>query len=259
MTDEQKENAALFALGFLEAAEVEAFLHEAARDPELATLAADYQATLGVIALSADPIEPPASLRESILAKAMEGKVPQTTTAPAPVVLPAPTSLPPASAAKPTRRFQVIVPWSLAACLAIGCAVLAYRTTTLQRENAELLASRDDWSSLRLAVLAPAEPGTSEATGRALWDEKRGSGVFESGTLPALAQDQVYQLWIFEKDNPSPVPSGFFIPAEGTRAELKPQRPVGEVAAVAVSIEVAGGRPQPEGPVVLVGKVETSG
>jgi anti-sigma-K factor RskA len=251
MTDELKENAALFALGLLEAAEAEAFLQEAARDPELAALAADYEATLGVIALSADPIEPPASLRASILAKAMEGDVP--------AVLPAPVVLPSIQNAKPARRFQAVVPWSLAACLAIGCAVLAYRTATLQREKAALLASRDDWSSLRLAVLAPAEPGSSDATGRALWDEERGVGVFESGTLPALAANQVYQLWIFEKDNPAPVPSGFFLPAEGTRAELKPQRPVGEVAAVAVSIEVAGGRPQPEGPVVLVGKVETSG
>lgn len=251
MTDEQKENAALFALGLLEEAEAEAFLREATDDPELAFLAAEYQATLGVIALSADPIEPPASLRQSILAKAMEGDTP--------AVLPAPVALPSVQNTKPARRFQVVVPWSLAACLAVGCAVLAYRTTTLQREKAALIASRDDWSSLQLAVLSPAEPGTSDATGRALWDGKRGVGVFESGSLPALAQNQVYQLWIFEKDNPAPVPSGFFIPSEGTRAELKPQRPVGEVAAVAVSIEVAGGRPQPEGPVVLVGKVETSG
>lgn len=251
MTDELKENAALFALGLLEAAEAEAFLQEAARDPELAALAADYEATLGVVALSADPIEPPAGLRASILAKAMEGEVS--------AVLPAPAVLPSIPKAKPIRRFQTVLPWSLAACLAVGCAVLAYRTFTLQREKAALLASRDDWSSLRLAVLAPAEPGTSNATGRALWDEKRGVGVFESGTLPTLAANQVYQLWIFEKDNPAPVPSGFFIPAEGTRAELKPQRPVGEVAAVAVSIEVAGGRPQPEGPVVLVGEVASSG
>lgn len=251
MTDEQKENAALFALGLLEEAEAEAFLREATDDPELAFLAAEYQATLGVIALSADPIEPPASLRQSILAKAMEGDTP--------AVLPAPVALPSVQNTKPARRFQVVAPWSLAACLAVGCAVLAYRTTTLQREKAALIASRDDWSSLQLAVLSPAEPGTSDATGRALWDGKRGVGVFESGSLPALAQNQVYQLWIFEKDNLAPVPSGFFIPSEGTRAELKPQRPVGEVAAVAVSIEVAGGRPQPEGPVVLVGKVETSG
>ena len=251
MTDDQKENAALFALGLLEAAEAEAFLQDAARDSELAALAADYQTTLGVIALSADPIEPPASLRESILTKAMEGEIP--------AVLPAPVVLPSIPKAKPARRFQVVVPWSLAACLAVACAVLAYRTSVLQNEKAALIAARDDWSSLQLAVLAPAEPGTSEATGRALWDGKRGVGVFESGTLPALAQNQVYQLWIFEKDNPAPVPSGFFIPSEGTRAELKPQRPVGEVAAVAVSIEVAGGRPQPEGQVVLVGKVETSG
>lgn len=252
MTDEQKENAALFALGLLEEAEAATFLQAAADDPELAALAVEYETILGVVALSADPIEPPASLRESILAKAIEGAPPQITVAPAPVLLPAP-------ATKPARRFQVVVPWSLAACLAIGCAVLAYRTVSLQRENATLLASRDDWSSLRLAVLAPAEPGTSDVSGRALWDERRGVGVFESGNLPTLAADQVYQLWIFEKDNPAPVPSGFFIPAEGNRVELKPQRPVEEVAAVAVSIEVAGGRPQPEGPVVLVGEVVSSG
>lgn len=257
MTDEQKENAALFALGLLEEAEASAFLSEAADDLDLAFLAAEYQATLGVIALSAEPVEPPASLRESILAKAMGEDVPVVLSEPA--VLPAPVLLPSIPSVKPGGRFKVILPWSLAACLAIGCATLAYRTASLEREKAQLLAARDDLSTLQLAVLAPAEPGTSDATGRAIWDRKRGVGVFESATLPALAENHVYQLWIFEKDNPAPVPSGFFIPSEGARTELKPQRPVGEVAAVAVSIEVAGGRPQPEGPVVLVGEVETSG
>ena len=76
MTDEQKENAALFALGLLGEAEASAFLRESSDNHDLAFLAAEYQATLGVIALSAEPVEPPASLRESILAKAMEGEAP---------------------------------------------------------------------------------------------------------------------------------------------------------------------------------------
>lgn len=248
MNDAHRDDAVLFVLGQLDEAGTRALIDEASRDPELAALITDYRATLAVVALSTNPADPPARLREAIL---------QIAAAESPrMAPPSPTLLPPPP---PTSRLKTFLPWCLAACLAIGCAVLAYRVATLHRENSALLAARDDWSTLRLAVLAPAEPGSSNAAGRALWNEKSGFGVFESDSLPALTSAQVYQLWIFEEGNPAPVPSGFFDPAKGRRVELKPARAVGNVAAVAVSIEVAGGRPQPEGPVVLVGEVGKAG
>lgn len=247
MTDEHRDDAVLFVLGQLGEPETRALVEEAARDPELAALITDYRATLAVVALSPEQIEPPARLRQTILALASKPDEPAE-----PIPLPSPPRV--------TRlRRALVLPWALAACLAIACVVLAFRLSVLHRENATLLADRDDWSNLNLAVLAPAEPGSSDASGRALWNAGRGVGVFESDSLPPLASTLVYQLWIFEKDNPAPVPSGFFNPADGTRTELKPARPVKEVAAVAVSVEVSGGRPQPEGPVVLVGKLGTTG
>lgn len=260
MNDEHRDDAVLFALGQLEDPEARALADEASRDPGLATLITEYRATLAVLALSAEATNPPPGLRDSILAVAA-----RDVTAGEPEITP--TNHPadqPAPVVPPTPRWNEslyleMMPWCLAACLAIGCAVLAYHVSALYRENTSLLASRGDWASLRLAVLAPSDPASSSASGRALWNEPGGVGVFESDSLPVLGATQVYQLWIFEEGNPAPVPAGFFDPSNGQRTPLRPIRPVKNVAAVAVSIEVTGGKPQPEGPVVLVGAVGKAG
>ncbi len=261
MNDEHRVDAVLYALGQLGASEAHALIEAADQDPELAALITEYHATLGVFALSAEPIEPPARLRDSILAIAAPPSqaLPETPIdPPARIVPPAPVLLPTPTKPEPFLLREVL-PWCLAASLAIGCAVLASIVATLHRENQVLLASRDDWSSWQLAILAPSDPAQSQASGRAIWNQQMNAGVFESDSLPALTVAQVYQLWVFEKDNPAPIPAGFFDPAEGRRAELKPTRAVGTISAVAVSIETPGGRLQPKGPVVLVGAVGKAG
>ena len=248
MTDELKENAALHALGILEEAESSALVAEMEIDPDLVRLVEEYRATLGLVALSVDAIEPSASLRASILSEIAGADVVRETV-PEDRIVP--------FVQKPNR--PAVLPWAIAACLALGSIVLVNRVMTLQRDLDLLAAKELDLSAVSLAVLAPATPDQKEGTARVLWNGNTNSGVFESISLPAIPSDRVYQLWVFEKDNPAPIPAGFFNPTDTERPLLRPARPVANIVTVAVSLEVAGGRPQPEGPVVLVGAVVDAG
>ncbi len=99
-----------------------------------------------------------------------------------------------------------------------------------------------------------------DAVGRALWDADRGRIVFTAARLPAAEQGSTYQLW-FVTDPDGPVSLGTFEVGAGDRLvyghafDAVP----GTVQAVAVSLEPAGGSPDPAGPtgpIVMVGAVQ---
>jgi anti-sigma-K factor RskA len=273
MTDELKEQAALFALGLLDEQERGDFLHALSRDGELAALVGEYHATMAVVALSPELREPPAALRESILAQAT-GLVTATvdSSLPEPIVLPGPSaqSMPversvledlpvagwPATPmpAGPSRRRAMphALPWLVAASFAIACGVLFFRVTALQEENARMAAEKGV-EYLRIALLEPQAASLPGISARVAWNPGSGSGIIETAALPAQGVEKTYQLWIFEKDNPVPVSAGVFDPVVNSRIMFRPDRAVENAVTFAVSIEVAGGRPQPEGEVVLAG------
>ncbi|MGH9465196.1 MAG: anti-sigma factor domain-containing protein, partial [Thermoanaerobaculia bacterium] len=92
-----------------------------------------------------------------------------------------------------------------------------------------------------------------EASGHAYHDPGTRQAVFYASELPPLAADQDYQLW-FIADG-VPVSAGVFDPDEAGRGTLL----VADVAAPesiqawAVTVEPAGGVPQPTGEMVLKG------
>jgi len=273
MTDELKEQAALFALGLLEEQERGTFLHALSIDGEVAALVGEYHATMAVVALAPELREPPAALREAILAQAT-GLVSATfgSSISEPIVLPeSPTpSMPvelsvledlpvagrtaPSMAPSPSRRHAVphALPWLVAASLAIACGVLFFRVTALQEENARIAAEKGV-EYLRIALLEPQAASLPGISARVAWNPASESGIIETAALPAQGVEKTYQLWIFEKDNPVPVSAGVFDPVANSRIMFRPDRAVENAVTFAVSIEVAGGRPRPEGEVVLAG------
>jgi hypothetical protein len=80
--------------------------------------------------------------------------------------------------------------------------------------------------------------------------------LFYTGTLPAPAAGRSYQLWLVPVSG-NPISAGVFAPDSGGRASVVlPPLPVGVTAkAFAVTIEPAGGMPQPTGPKVQIGAV----
>ena len=170
MTDEMKEQAALFALGLLEPEERENFLSALSRDRALGSLLDEYHATMALFALEPELREPPAALRETILSRAADlaGLPPAEAFAPTQV----PTihkggelddkgveDAASQSVAPPVVSFfsrqrspLMTLPWLVAASLALACGVLFFRVIALQKENTKIVAEKGV-EYLRIAVL----------------------------------------------------------------------------------------------------------
>ncbi len=89
--------------------------------------------------------------------------------------------------------------------------------------------------------------------GRAFYHPRMGL-VFTAANLSALPTGKTYQLWLIPTEG-QPISAGVFDPdAQGAGTILLPPLPEGIAAkAFAVTVEPAGGVPQPTGPIVLVG------
>lgn len=86
----------------------------------------------------------------------------------------------------------------------------------------------------------------------------RSSGVLILSGLAALPGDQTYQLWLIPADG-DPVSVGLVqVNGDGTTtSEIILDGQPQDFAAVGLSIEPAGGSPQPTGPIVLLGTVSS--
>jgi anti-sigma-K factor RskA len=97
------------------------------------------------------------------------------------------------------------------------------------------------------------QPVAPDASARALWSRARGM-VFTASNLPALPAGRVYQVWVVTAQAPisagllTPDPAGAGMTFFNTPPDIPPP------AAVAVTIEPAGGVPAPTGAMYLVGK-----
>lgn len=157
--------------------------------------------------------------------------------------------------------------WLVAACtvatlgLLVSLLLLA-RTSGELREarakNAALLAENTAQEA-RLAVLKTPDlevaslAGQSQAPGaqaRLFWSPQLHAWLISFNGLPPLKGTKTYQLWAITAKQKLSLgtlgsdPNGLVL-----RAEL----PAGALKAAAVSVEPAGGVPQPTGPIVLLG------
>ena len=267
IAERQEELAALYALGLLEGTERSAFESELAGNPELAALVDSLSGTATHLAFAAPQLSPPPELKQRILS-ATAG-----------------------SAAFPLLR---LVPWGLAAALAVATTWLSLHNLSLRAENASLqterrlaeiahrtatnqlsersllaetmindlgrqLREQHDLTRLKITALASLAGNTPEAQAIAVWDPGRETGLLTVDHLPVIADNQDYQIWVIDPAYPIPVDGGVFKPGADGRAVLafKGDKPVKGVAAFAISLEKKGGVPKAEGPIVLLGKVQS--
>jgi anti-sigma-K factor RskA len=272
ITERHQELAALHALGLLEGAERSAFEAELAGNPELAALVRSLDNTSAQLALAAPPLPPPASLKTRILA-----------------AVDAPGEAPEPATASPLLR---LTPWAMAASLLLAAMWLASHNLSLQSENAALrnerqlaeiayraaqaqltersllaegmindlgrqLRDQQDLTRLKVTALASLAGNTPEAQAIAVWDPDRETGLLTVDKLPAIADNQDYQLWVVDPAYPNPVDGGVFRPGADGHVVLafKGNQPIKNVAAFAISLEKKGGVPKAEGPIVMLGKV----
>lgn len=277
ITECQEELAALHAFDLLEAAERLAFVTELAANPELQVLVARLAATAATLALSGAQLNPPAELKQAVLAACSA----------APLIQPDK----PVDAKIVSFSFFKLIPWAAAAALALATAWFARESTMLREENSALrterqlaevaykmaqnqLSSRsllaekmiaslgdklhraEDLARLKVTALASLAGNTKEAQVIAVWDPEQQLGLLTMEKLPAIADTQDYQIWIVDPAYPNPVDGGVFHVSRDGRVILpfKPAQPVTQAAAFAISLEKKGGVPVAVGPIVLLGK-----
>ena len=97
------------------------------------------------------------------------------------------------------------------------------------------------------------QKGAPAATGRAYWSPTRGL-VFTASNLPAPSVGRQYQLWVIPNDSKTAVSAGMLdLEGGGLTMALVDSSIASRVGTVAVTMEPAGGVPQPTSEPVLAG------
>lgn len=251
-----------------------------------------HEELLALAALDAPPRESAAELAR-LLESCAECRrlLPELELAAVSLAALAPSRRPPASlksdvlaALGPSRptaaRSSPAAGWAFAAAAGLLFVIVALDDARLRRQREELraqnadlaerveatrseLARRDlrarvfESDDVRMLFLGGHGPQPT-ARGKVFWSERARRGILVAGNLQPLPPDRQYQLWVFEKGQP--VDAGVFDVDPSGRA-LFESKDLGAVAGAenfAVTVEPRGGRPQPTGPIVLLGTSRTS-
>ena len=256
-----EEDFELYALGTLEAEEkaaLEAHLGACAECRERIEAA---RGRVALLALAAPPAAPPQPARERLLREFGAEHARRLAS----------------TAEGARRRRQAWAPlWAVAWLVLLAAAAwLALENHRLFRDLAELertgqqqraaqeaLEAQSARSRAALDVLTAPEtlqiellPASSRPIphGKAFYNPSKGL-LFYAADLPPLPRNRAYQLWLVPSQG-QPVSAGLFnTDARGNGQLILPSLPPGLAAkAFAVTVEPAGGVPQPTGPKVLIG------
>ncbi len=271
-----------YALGAADADEVSRVEEHLAECAECREELLRWRRAAEELAGSAEPVAPSPAVRERLLAEiGAEGAGGVGAPEERPVERSRPERRPGATTARGTRfRFAAVVALAAVALAALAWGLVgqsrlrgeveALQDEVAQLENrlkvadAEVARSRSELRSAQavLALLAGSSPRQDvllagletapEGYGRLIVDPANRQAVLLAGDLPPLPEGRVYQLWSLSEGTPAP--AGIFeTVADGTAIHRVENVPEEAPDGWAVTIEPAGGVPQPTGPMVLVG------
>jgi anti-sigma-K factor RskA len=152
--------------------------------------------------------------------------------------------------ARPRWQTTVLAPAAaIVAILAVGLSVLVAdlsdRIEELETANAqvvEVLSAQDAET-----ITVEAEDGSFA---RVVVAASRGEAVFVADGMPALSPEETYELWLIGDEGP--VPAGLFDVDEHGRATQLLTGDLQQAAAIGVTVEPAGGSPEPTSDPVMV-------
>jgi anti-sigma-K factor RskA len=271
VTEEIQETASLYALGALSQHEARAFEFHMDEGCEVcARELVRFERVLAGLGMGAPEVEPPAYLRDRLAARLEQEPV-----SPAPLREPVVRE----SVSPPVRPY---LRWLIAASVALVALVsfFEYRryqevdrqqqiVASTRNEAAQLQAQLDqqkaklqELEQIRDALSAPESrviflsgqepaPPTSATI---VWDTKANRWLV-TANLPQPPPGKVYQLWFVTAS--AKVSAGLIQPDSTGRGFAVVQVPseIGKIAAAAITLEPAGGSPQPTLPIFALGKI----
>jgi hypothetical protein len=263
------EDLALLALGTLPEGESAAMRVHLAECKECREELAEFLGDVAMIGLSVPRHPLPASARQRFLDRV---SVDAYTAKPA---LEAPEEPEVEKRAKVfVFPLLVMIPWAIAAGLAVFAYTLNLKNTslnqqlnedartdaTLKEESAQAKRVLDVLTSPSAQrVLLTSGKTPPQPTGRAIYIAETGSLLFQANDLKLIAADKTYELWVIPV-NGDPIPAGLFRPdANGSASVLLPNIPSGvEARAFGVTVEKAEGSDTPTVPIILAGAAQAT-
>jgi anti-sigma-K factor RskA len=233
--DDLQDQAALYALGALNAEETAAFEAALSGNIELRAMVGEMREASADLARTVPPQQPPAELRRRVLreiALEKQSKAPER---------------------RETPSFNWL-PWAIAALFLGFCGLLAFDRARLQRELADARAA-DPLAQAMLVSLVSPTGDHPDAKANVAWQADRQSGVITINNMPPAGEGHDYQLWAVDANHPDPINAGIIHvePNGVTRIRFKPDKDASQIKAFAISLEREGGVPKREGPIVMIG------
>jgi anti-sigma-K factor RskA len=266
----REEDFDLYALGALEGDEKLAIESHVASCANCADKLAEARGRIALLALAAPQSQASAAVKQRLMQQVRadaERNVERSTDA-----VPASAYEPPHASERSAGFFgrwwtAVLVP--AGAVLAVATILLWAQNRQLDRQLAALRASvQEQQQQLQdaravadmiesrdtITVSLAQQPGMPTGAAHVMYNSKMGMLMFDGEITPAPSAKS-YQLWLVPTDG-KPISAGVFNPVSGRTDHWMMKLPQGIAAKeFAVSLEPAGGMPQPTGPMVLVGPV----
>jgi anti-sigma-K factor RskA len=258
--EEAHEVGPLYAVGGLDHISARAFERRLeTSDDDVVHEVAAWKATAAELPLTLDPVAPHPQLKAKLLDRIAAEK---------------------SSAAASSRQeksstgksWSYLLPIAAAVLLAITSVVLYRRTVALQNEvsrltvdlhakERDLLAQKTEFDQLlarsgQMVSLAGGD-ASPQASAKLFWDKKRQQWVIFFFNLPGAPSDKQYQFWYITKDQRK-ISAAVLKPADLSQGKLTLELPAdiaSNIAAAGLTLEPAGGSPQPTGQLYVVGSV----
>jgi anti-sigma-K factor RskA len=228
------DNIPAYALGALDAAEAVALEVHLENCDSCREELASYSALRDGLLLAAHPVAPSPRLRRRLQ-----------------------DQLPSRQKSAPQRSVWVPLGWALGVAVVLLLALNLYSISQLRvmQQQQALLSHQLGSAQVALAMLA--YPGTQNVpiqaenvAGRLLMDKEQNAGVLVLWDLPTIAGDKTYQMWLISP-NGDRTSAGLFRPETGFQfasLSLPQGQSLSDFTGLGVTVEPAGGSPQPTGP-----------
>jgi anti-sigma-K factor RskA len=228
-----------YSLSILSTAERRGFEKHLASCDNCSRLVREHRAIVDLMPLATEEAAPSPGVKAALLerVRTVGAAAPQPRT-------------PPRAPSRWRGLFGRPAPYALAAGLAVAAvAGLAIWNVDLQNaahDRGEELARLRDSVRVVKAAGTEAAPG---ATGELIVVATQGITTFRATGLPPLTADRTYQMWLFRGG--TPISAGLVQTDASRQGVAVVQGELSGAEAFAVTIEPAGGLPQPSGQVVL--------